>query len=208
MITIVATATILTTEKTTAASATPPTIPTTTSTTSTTTSTTSTTTSTTSTTTSTTSTTTSTTSTTTATTSTVTTATTTPIPCNYSRNGLLQEITNFPPLIWTLYNGSFVATSTTTILRFTSATANINRDWYVDNVTVVSSSDPSTNLIANSNFESGASSGWQVSSCGGPCTASIRQSTSCLNSTGWCYDNACPDTGNLQFLQESFATVV
>ena len=106
-----------------------------------------------------------------------------------------------------MFTNSFTAISTITTLRFSSATDQAGKDWYVDNVSVVVSGG-GPNLLLNGNFESGASVGWKVFSCSSACSASVKTSTDCQGSTGWCYNNACTPTTNIQFLEQYFTTVV
>ncbi|CAF4850886.1 unnamed protein product, partial [Rotaria socialis] len=128
--------------------------------------------------------------------------------CAFVNVGLLQSITSSPPTSWTRFSFTYVATLSVTTLRFTSATAISGKFWAVDNVTVSASSSSSVNLIDNSAFESGPSVGWNVHSCGSSCVSSIMNSGDCLGGSGWCYENSCADTTNLQFLEQSFDTVV
>ncbi|CAM4969780.1 unnamed protein product [Rotaria socialis] len=128
--------------------------------------------------------------------------------CAFVNVGLLQSITSSPPTSWTRFSFTYVATLSVTTLRFTSATAISGKFWAVDNVTVSASSSSSVNLIDNSAFESGPSVGWNVHSCGSSCVSSIMNSGDCLGGSGWCYENSCADTANLQFLEQSFDTVV
>ncbi|CAM4763220.1 unnamed protein product [Rotaria magnacalcarata] len=128
--------------------------------------------------------------------------------CAFVNTGLLQSITNSPPTSWTQFSFTYVAALSRTTLRFTSATAISSKFWAVDTVTVSASSSPSVNLINNTAFESGPSVGWNVYSCGSSCASSIINSIDCLGGSGWCYENSCADTTNLQFLEQSFDTVV
>jgi len=112
------------------------------------------------------------------------------------------------PTVWTAYSYLFTATSTTTRIRFTSATDQSNKDWYVDSVSVVINGGAGANLLINGNFETGSSVGWQIFACDNSCSAVVKTSTKCLSGSGWCYNNACTPTTNIQFLEQYFATTI
>lgn len=131
------------------------------------------------------------------------------IPCNYTSVG---NITSFAsgsgaPTSWAQFSNVFTAASTTAVIRFSSATDQSNKDWYVDSVSIVPSTGGS-NLLVNGNFESGASVGWKVMSCSSACYAQIAVSTKCLGGSGSCYNNACTPTTNIQFVEQYFSTTI
>ena len=131
------------------------------------------------------------------------------IPCNYTSVG---NITSFAsgsgaPTSWTRYSNVFTAASTTAIIRFSSATDQSNKDWYVDTVSVTSNTGGS-NLLVNGNFENGSSVGWQVLSCSSSCYATVQTSTTCQGGSGWCYNNACTPSTNIQFIEQYFPTTI
>ena len=106
-----------------------------------------------------------------------------------------------------MYSNVFTATSTSTIIRFSSATDQSNKDWYIDSVSIVPSTGGS-NILINGNFESGPSVGWQVLSCSSSCYAVIATSVKCLGGSGSCYNNACTPTTNIQFVEQYFTTTI
>ncbi|CAF1422284.1 unnamed protein product [Rotaria magnacalcarata] len=128
------------------------------------------------------------------------------IACVFSNVSLLLSITSSPPTIFTAFSYLYNATSTTTTLRFTSATDNPTKDWFIDNVSVVDVASSGTNLLVNGDFESGASVGWQLHSCSGSCNGSIITSTMCIGGSGNCYNNPCQPISNLQLIDQSFNT--
>lgn len=128
--------------------------------------------------------------------------------CNFTSTGLLEAFDVTAPTAWTAYSNSYVATSTSTRLVFSSATDQSNKDWYVDNVSVFANGGAGTNLIHNGNFENSSSSDWLVYSCSSACSAAITASTACTGGTGRCYHNDCTPATNIQFLEQHFTTVV
>ncbi|CAF2099494.1 unnamed protein product [Rotaria magnacalcarata] len=128
------------------------------------------------------------------------------IACVFSNVSLLLSITSSPPTIFTAFSYLYNATSTTTTLRFTSATDNPTKDWFIDNVSVVDVASSGTNLLVNGDFESGASVGWQLHSCSGSCNDSIITSTMCMGGSGNCYNNSCQPISNVQLIDQSFNT--
>ncbi|CAF1596465.1 unnamed protein product [Adineta ricciae] len=136
------------------------------------------------------------------------TTTTTTIPCNFTNVGPLQAFDTSAPTTWTSYSATFIATSNFTSIRFSSATAQANKDWYVDNVSVIENGGAGTNLLLNGDFESGPSVGWMMYSCSSTCSASIVSSTNCEGGYGSCYHNLCTPSANIQFLEQYFTTTV
>lgn len=130
------------------------------------------------------------------------------IPCNMTTVGNVASFDTSAPTVWKLYSYLYTAVSTTTRIRFSSATDQSNKDWYVDNVSVMVNGGAATNLLTNGNFESGAAVGWKIFSCASTCSASIKTSTSCLSGSGWCYNNDCTPSSNIQFLEQYFTTTV
>lgn len=112
------------------------------------------------------------------------------------------------PTSWAQYSYTFVATVTTTILRFTSATDLSNKDWYIDDVAVSEVGGSASNLLLNGDFESGPNVGWQTYTCASSCAASINSSSTCLGGSGFCYNNKCTPSSNKQFLEQSFNTTI
>lgn len=121
---------------------------------------------------------------------------------------MLSSFDTSAPTSWTSYTYTYVVTSTRSTFRVSSATDLSNKDWYIDNVLISSTTSPGTNLVSNWNFESGASVGWSVFSCGGSCSATISSSNKCQGGSGFCYNNACTPATNMQFLQQSINTTV
>ncbi|CAF1249518.1 unnamed protein product [Adineta ricciae] len=140
------------------------------------------------------------------TTSSTSTATTTAIVCNFTNVGLLQTFSALAPTSWTSYSVTFIATSTVTNLQFSSATDQANKDWSIDNVSVVANGGIGTNLLLNGDFENGSSVGWAMYSCSSTCSASIISSTNCDGGSGSCYNNQCTPSTNIQFLEQYFIT--
>ncbi|CAF1608901.1 unnamed protein product [Adineta ricciae] len=136
------------------------------------------------------------------------TTTTTTIACNFTNVGPLQAFDTSAPTTWTSYSATFVATSNFTSIRFSSATAQANKDWYVDNVSVIENGGAGTNLLLNGDFESGPSVGWVIYSCSSTCSASIISSTNCEGGYGSCYHNLCTPSTNIQFLEQYFTTTI
>ena len=130
------------------------------------------------------------------------------IPCNFTNVGPLQAFDTSAPTTWTSYSATFIATSNFTSIRFSSATAQANKDWYVDNVSVIENGGTGTNLLLNGDFESGPSVGWVMYSCSSTCSASIVSSTNCEGGYGSCYHNLCTPATNIQFLEQYFTTTV
>ena len=104
-----------------------------------------------------------------------------------------------------MFTGTFIATSTSARIRFSSATDQSNKDWYIDGVSIVPIAG-GTNTLINGNFETGTSVGWQILSCNSGCFATIVASSTCLGGSGWCYNNACTPATNIQFIEQYFAT--
>ena len=107
-----------------------------------------------------------------------------------------------------MYSNLFTAISTSATVRFSSATDQSNKDWFVDNVSIIETGGTGTNLLRNGNFENGSSTGWNGSPCSSSCSADIITSTSCLGGSGRCYNNACTPATNIQFLEQYFTTTI
>lgn len=129
------------------------------------------------------------------------------IPCNNTSTGTVWS-SGMGPAVWTMYSGLFTATSSNSRIRFSSATDQSNKDWYVDGVSVIQNGSTGLNSIINGNFENGSSIGWNVLSCSSSCYASITTSSTCLGGSGWCYNNACTPSTNIQFLEQYFTTAI
>lgn len=94
------------------------------------------------------------------------------------------------------------------MLRFSSATDNPTKDWYLDDISVVQTGGSSSNLLLNGDFESGPSVGWYYYSCLNTCSAGLTTSSTCYHNGGQCYHNECDPATNKQFVEQPFTTTI
>ena len=107
---------------------------------------------------------------------------------------------------WNSINYTFIANSTRSTLLFSIHTDK-KHTWYIDNVVVVKSNNPTVSLLINGNFQYGNSTGWNLQGYSKDCSnpGDLIYSGSCIST--WCY-SVPADCKNYQFLQQSFVTAV
>ena len=125
--------------------------------------------------------------------------------CTVLPNPLVSYNRYTLPSSWTSHQYSTTATSNVATIRF-RLQASTQKQFYVDNVQIVSINNPSISLIVNGNFEQASTVGWNLYDCSSSCTppGSIVNSILCRNGSR-CYliDTSCRDS---QILQQSFYT--
>ena len=125
--------------------------------------------------------------------------------CNVLSNYLVSYNRSTLPSSWTTHQYNITATSNTTTILF-RLQASTQKQFYVDNVQIVSINNPSISLIVNGDFEQASTVGWNLYDCSSSCSppGSIVNSTSCRSGSR-CYliDTSCTSS---QILQQSFYT--
>jgi archaellum component FlaG (FlaF/FlaG flagellin family) len=126
--------------------------------------------------------------------------------CTVLPNALVSYTRTTLPSTWTSYQYNITATSNIATIRF-RLQAGTQKEFYVDNVHIVSVNNPSVSLIVNGDFEQASAVGWNLYGCSPSCSTpgSIVSSGSC-HSGSRCYliDTSC---GSSQILQQSFYTI-
>ena len=106
------------------------------------------------------------------------------------------------PSTWTLKQYNATATSNTPTLVF-KVQDSFQKNFHIDNVSVVSLNNPSVSLIVNGDFEQSSTVGWNRYDCSSSCNppGSIITSGLCLVNRCYLINSTCVQ---YQILQQSF----
>ena len=114
--------------------------------------------------------------------------------------------------MWTFYSFNYTATRSSHTLSFTVHGGGASETTYLDNVSVVDRSVPSTEVLHNPSFENSTSiptswSSWCSSSCTKSGDGYEIVNSGCEPSSGsYCIRNHCKD--GYDFLGQSFSTII
>ncbi len=121
--------------------------------------------------------------------------------------------TNTVTLTYTLYSYGFTANSSSATLTFALDGENggAGHYWLLDNISV-NCTNTSTNVLINGGFETGDFTGWTQfcntnANCGGGSKVGQITTSPCYSGT-YCYMDKCGQNGPVDYLIQSFPTVI
>lgn len=128
--------------------------------------------------------------------------------CTPIGRGVSLALNDSTPTIWTSYKINYTATNTLHTLSFGFQNEN-NREYYLDEVSVIDVNNPGVELLSNGNFENSTSNltNWNqlcTSFCGG--FPGILSTVNCHS--GNCFRDQCRQSAGIDFLQQSFPTSI
>ena len=128
--------------------------------------------------------------------------------CTPTGRGILLSLNDSTPAIWTHYQINYTATNTFHTLSFGFQNEN-NREYYLDQVSVINVNNLGVELLSNGNFENSTSNvtDWNqlcTSFCGG--FPGALSTVNCFS--GNCFRDQCRASAGIDFLQQSFSTVI
>ena len=129
--------------------------------------------------------------------------------CTSLGQGTLLNLIGGTSVAWTQYRFNITATSAFHCLMF-GFQNEINRAYYLDNVSVFAIHSPSIEVLVNSNFENSTTTPtgwtqWFTSSCGG-FPGNISTSINCLS--GNCFVDKGRVSSGIDFVGQTFSTTI
>ena len=128
--------------------------------------------------------------------------------CSPVGRGTLLSLNDSDPTAWTQYTFNYTATRQSTMIMFGFQNEN-NREYYLDDVSVVDNGSPSIELLQNPGFENSTTSvtdwlQWCLTSCGSGSSGTVTFGSNCFS--GNCFVDNCYASAGIDFLAQTFNT--